>query len=107
MALHVDPLFGVRRPWSVAAGRFGQPAGRELPKQVFNFSEKECSLGTNLLKTITETRSSWPVMSPAMASKLLLAAKGEWDTIANAWRSLVLIPGSIVGNKCENKRSLF
>ena len=87
----------VRKP-SDAAKNMAQG----LPKHVFKFEKKRCSISSDQLRGLTAEAPTYPIAGPevvktiGLATRLLLETGGCWDRIKHAWKSLLLTPGTLV-----------
>lgn len=76
-------------------------AGSSLPSTLFSADVQDFSMGMDTLRSISDDKS-WP--SPSAATwnagssfvRAMLALKGEWHLLRNAWLSLLLQPGHVV-----------
>ena len=84
----------------------------KLPLPVFQDKDSECSLSSEDLRKLTANPATWPTPNPAnlklssLASLLLKETGGDWSRISKAWRSLLLIPGTLVKKVANPSTSL-
>ncbi|CAE7236830.1 unnamed protein product [Symbiodinium sp. CCMP2456] len=87
-------------------------ASGKLPLPVFQDKDSECSLSSEDLRKLTASPATWPTPNPAnlklssLASLLLKETGGDWSRISKAWKSLLLIPGTLVKKVADPRTSL-
>lgn len=100
------------RPVVLATPARRSIAAPQLPKDMHRFSDRQNYLPSDLMQTITETKPSWPTLSPAhwklasLKSSLLVHCEGDWSRIQSAWLSAIMVPGSLAFSKQEKKTYL-
>ena len=84
---------------------------RCLPKRLFKFESKSCSIPSDKLRGLTAEVPQYPIASPdvvksvGLATRLLLETGGSWNSIKHAWKSLLLTPGTLVSHRV--KKGIF
>lgn len=95
---------------TTAAARSIAPSS--VPHGVFKYSDKQVSLERDVIQTLTQAKPSWPTQSAkslresSVKTLLLEHYKGEWARVKCSWRSLVLVPGSLVYSSRQKKSYL-
>ena len=79
-----------------------QTSAKKLPRDMFDGRNKQGSLTATELEGITMKKPDWPSHNAAthketgILTMAMLDCGGDWDRLATAWFSLLLVPGSIV-----------